>query len=109
MAATQWDIIFERGSDWRPTLYITQNNRTYKLENYEASLKIFDKPGGQLLYQATTSNGGITIYGNEGRIQPVITAVDIADFTWTRAYHEFNLAPVGQANKWFKGGVRIVD
>lgn len=74
--------------------------------NYTAEMEFRDKPGGTLLFLATTGNGYLSVGQSSVTIE--IPSAIIGAWTFTAAQYDlFVISPVGKPKKVAKGSVVI--
>lgn len=61
----------------------------------------------EVLYEASTALGNIVLGGVTGTITLTISAVDTADFTWTRGVYNLNMDSGGTVTRLIQGAVAV--
>lgn len=73
-----------------------------------ARMQIRDNPGGLLLVELSTENGGLVIAG-AGTIERHITAAATAAFTWTAGVYDLEVSYAdGTVHRYFEGAVTVI-
>lgn len=72
-----------------------------------ARMQIRDKPGGTLLLELTTANGGLAITG-PGTIERTLSAAATAAITWTAAVYDLEVVYFDDTvHRYFEGPVSV--
>jgi len=72
-----------------------------------ARMQIRDKPGGSLLLELSTANGGLAITG-PGTIERTLAAAATAAITWTAAVYDLEVTYAdGTVHRYFEGPVSV--
>lgn len=101
MRAGKYNTVIEQGAVFRRSMiWKDSNNAVIDLTGYTAEMQIRQKKDSEtILHTLSTSNGGITITGAQGKIDLFISADTTAEFDFTSAYYDLELNPGDDAEK----------
>jgi len=72
-----------------------------------ARMQVRDKPGGELLLELSTANGGLTMTG-AGTIDRAISAAATAAITWAEGVYDLEVTYAdGTVHRYFEGAVTV--
>lgn len=78
------------------------------LTGLTARMQIRPTSQGDLLVSLTTENGGITLGGEDGTIDLLISAADTSAFTWTKAVYDLEIVyPDARVRRLLSGNVTL--
>lgn len=88
--AGKFDFVIEAGADWRPTLWLEEDGKPRYLAGYKATMHIRERVEGPLIKELK-NGAGITIVGDEGKIQLELSAEETSALQITRGVYDLKL------------------
>jgi len=108
MAAGTLDLIIEEGASWERTIWLTEGGSAIDLTDFSATMTIRESLEGPVVKQISTTEGGITISGSEGKIVLSLTDSETAALGIRRGVYDLFLDNgAGQVVKLLKGNVEV--
>lgn len=111
MTAGVYDLTIEKGATFRKTIYITDSDEVaVDITGYTAQMQIRrTSQSAANFIELTTSNGGITITGAEGKIALYVSDVDTTAITEDRGIYDLEIFNGTDIVKILRGSVSILE
>lgn len=110
MTAGVYTVVIEQGATFRLRLSLTNNGVVVPLSGHTARMHIRQKiAASDVLYELTTTNGGLVINGLAGTVDLYISDEDTATFQFRNAVYDLELEDTGTGEvvRVLQGAVQV--
>lgn len=109
MSAGKLDLVIEQGATFTRTFVWKSDGVPVVLSGYSAQLQVRKTAADEeVLFEASTALGGLTINANAGEITLTISATDTAAFDWRFGKWDLELtSPGGIVTRLIEGEVSV--
>lgn len=108
MSAGRYNILLEQGATFSlPLVYRDSTGALVDLTTYTAALQVRKAPGGPVVIELTTENGGITLGGVDGTIDLGRLATETAEYAAGDYIYDLKLITGSNATRLLEGEFNV--